>query len=109
MAFAGRFVFKLVAGAVSDAGNREEQRIVHALRRDVFDGDFAIEAMPRSADEVDGDGFVDAYGCVRKDGDFGVETFDAQLFGERRWDVQEADEAKKVEEELRTSPLEQPE
>ena len=77
VADAGGFVLEIVAGGVGDTGNGEEEGIVHPLRGDVFDGDVAIEAVPGSADEVDGDGFGDVDGGVGEDGDLGVEFFDA--------------------------------
>ena len=51
------------------------------LRRYVLDGNFAIEAVPWTADEVRGDGFGYVDGAVWKDGDLGVEFFDAEFFG----------------------------
>ena len=68
------------------------------LRRYVLDGNFAIEAVPWTADEVRGDGFGYVDGAVWKDGDLGVEFFDAEFFGECGREVEDVEEAQEVEE-----------
>ena len=83
VAFAGGFVLQQVAGAVCDAFDVKEKRIVHALGGEVLDGDFTIEAVPGAAEEMDGDGFGDGDGRVGEDVDLGVEALDAEFFGEK--------------------------
>ena len=84
VAFARGFVAQGVAGAVGDVLDVEEKRIVHALLGDVFDGNFAIEAVPGAAEKVGGDGFGDSDGGVGEDIDLGAEIFYAEFFGSER-------------------------
>ena len=53
----------------------EEERVVEAARAGVFDGDITVDAVPRAANEFEGDVFGDVDGAVGEDDDFGEEFF----------------------------------
>jgi len=99
LALAGGIVLHGLVSAVGDAVHGQEERVVHSLRGDIFDGNFAVQAVPGAADEICGDGFGDADGTVGKDSDLGVEFFDAQLFGGcGGGEAKEVEKAKNVQE-----------
>jgi len=52
------------------------------LGSEVFDGDFAVEAVPGAAEEMGSNGFGNGDGGVGEDVDLGVEALDAKFFGE---------------------------
>ena len=71
--------FQAVAVAIGDIFHIEKQGIVQALRRDVFDGNGTVQAVPGAADEVGFDFFGDVDGAVAGDDDVGIEVLDAQV------------------------------
>ena len=72
------FVSQAVAGDRGDAFHVEEERVVHALRSNVLDGNFAVQATP-GADEPHLDFFADVDDAIRRDADLGVESLDFEF------------------------------
>jgi hypothetical protein len=64
--------------------NQHKERVIHPLWSYIFDGNFAVKAVPRTSDEMRSNcfGYVDR--AVRKNGNLSREFFDAQFFAWQR-------------------------
>jgi hypothetical protein len=74
----GALVFQRIATLVRDSFHLEEERVVHALRRDILNRNFADETVP-GADEIDPNTLGNVDDTIRCNDDVGVEAVDLHL------------------------------
>jgi len=81
VADAAGFVSEVLAGIVGNALDAEEEGIVESARAGIFDGDVAIDAVPGTANELEGNVFGDVNRAVGEDGNVGEEFSEVALLG----------------------------